>query len=408
MSAVLGETDYMTTGFSDLNIVVGGYYCAGCNGSFELSFQTTTVGNAAGVHGVGVYLQVHSLAVPYYAYITFADGTTANIALPAAGSFWGVAAPERIERIHFGLSMGGVTTNGSFGIDNLIIGAGNIGGCMVDGDCYDDGNPCTDQVCNAGLCAFVDNVAPCDDGNPCTDEICSAGDCTAQFNTAPCDDAEVCTEMDVCSNGSCQGSLVNCEDGNPCTTNYCDFGTGCAMLNNVDPCDDGNACTEMDACAAGSCSGSAVNCNDDDVCTLDSCDPMTGCTSEATTGCCVGDEDCGADEICEGNVCVPVPAGSSSGGGESSGSVDTGTPGETGVDGTGTGDGESGVVTGAGGSDGGTTSGGSTGGGTGGMASGDPQPGDSGCACTTDSSPQSRPWWLMVVLGVLARRRRAA
>jgi hypothetical protein len=55
MSGVLGETDYMTTGFMNLNIVSGGYYCAGCNGSFQLSFQTTSVGTPVGVHGVGVY-----------------------------------------------------------------------------------------------------------------------------------------------------------------------------------------------------------------------------------------------------------------------------------------------------------------------------------------------------------------
>jgi MYXO-CTERM domain-containing protein len=385
MSAVIGQTDYMSTGFNNLNIVSGGYYCAGCNGSFELSFQTTTVGTAAGVNGVGVYLQVHSLAVPYYAYITFADGTTANIALPAAGNFWGVAAPERVERIHFGLSNGATTTNGSFGIDNLIIGDGNIGGCVVDGDCVDDMDPCTNQVCNAGLCTYP-------------------------FNAAPCDDGEVCTENDVCAVGTCQGSLVDCNDGNACTTDFCDFGNGCAIVLNNDPCDDGDACTELDACAAGSCSGSAIDCNDDDVCTVDSCDPMAGCMSEPTAGCCVGDEDCGADEVCEGNVCVPVPAGSSSGGGggESSGPADTGTPGETGVDGTG--DGESGVVTGAGDSDGGTTSGGSTGGDTGlGFDDGTvPMPGLEGCACTTDSSPQRRLWWLMVVVGVLVRRRRAA
>ena len=45
MSAVLGETDYRTTGFNNLNIVSGGRYCAGCNGSFELSFATTSAGS---------------------------------------------------------------------------------------------------------------------------------------------------------------------------------------------------------------------------------------------------------------------------------------------------------------------------------------------------------------------------
>jgi MYXO-CTERM domain-containing protein len=122
MSAVRGETDYQTTGFMDLNIVSGGVYCAGCNGSFELSFLTTTVGNAEGVSAVGANIQFNDQGTPYFAFITFADGTTDNIQLPPAGSFWAVSAPERIERIHFGLSNGVATMGGSFGIDNLVIG----------------------------------------------------------------------------------------------------------------------------------------------------------------------------------------------------------------------------------------------------------------------------------------------
>ncbi|MBL8941650.1 MAG: hypothetical protein JNK45_00825, partial [Myxococcales bacterium] len=122
MSAVLGETDYESTGFMNLNIVSGGYYCSGCNGSFELSFQTTSVGTAAGVSAVGANIQVNDQGTPYFAFITFADGTTDNVQLPPAGSFWAVSAPERIERIHFGLSGGGTTMAGSFGIDNLVIG----------------------------------------------------------------------------------------------------------------------------------------------------------------------------------------------------------------------------------------------------------------------------------------------
>src|SRR4029078_417679 len=55
MSVVIVETDYMTTGFMNLNIVSGGAYCAGCNGSFQLSFTTTSVGTPAGVHGAGLH-----------------------------------------------------------------------------------------------------------------------------------------------------------------------------------------------------------------------------------------------------------------------------------------------------------------------------------------------------------------
>ncbi|HWB79824.1 MAG TPA: hypothetical protein VG755_32895, partial [Nannocystaceae bacterium] len=74
MGAIIGETDYHTTGFVDWNLVVGAAYCAGCNGSFELLFQTTTVGTNEGVNGVGFDVTANDMMAPYYAYITFADG----------------------------------------------------------------------------------------------------------------------------------------------------------------------------------------------------------------------------------------------------------------------------------------------------------------------------------------------
>jgi hypothetical protein len=127
-SAYLGETDYHTTGFADWNIrQAAGNYCAGCNGSFELSFQTTSVTESGtGVYGVGLDILGNSSSLPYYAFITYGDGTTDDIALPVVAddgiSFFGVTAPELIASIHFGLSGGGSTTGGSVVIDNLTIG----------------------------------------------------------------------------------------------------------------------------------------------------------------------------------------------------------------------------------------------------------------------------------------------
>jgi len=126
MSAFFGETDYFSTGFPDLNFHLDGdAYCAGCNGSFLLSFQTTslTVGGI-GVLGVGVDILTNDTSVPYVAFVTFGDGTTGEVSLPAGPSFFGVTAPELIESVHFGLSGGAPTTNGSFSIDNLTIGGG--------------------------------------------------------------------------------------------------------------------------------------------------------------------------------------------------------------------------------------------------------------------------------------------
>ncbi|MBN1665445.1 MAG: hypothetical protein JW862_00085 [Anaerolineales bacterium] len=143
MSAFLGEVDYYTTGFRDRNIIYPGlYYCAGCNGSFRLGFQTTSLTEGGvGVYGVGVNVSSNLPTTPYYAYITYGDGSTDNIALPVGASFFGVTAPELIQSIHFGLSGGGATRDGSFTISRLVIAESLISleQTNLTGDGYSDG-----------------------------------------------------------------------------------------------------------------------------------------------------------------------------------------------------------------------------------------------------------------------------
>jgi len=132
MSAVLNETQYTATGFSELNTVFNSpadpHYCAGCNGSFLLNFQSTSVGNASGVFGVGFDFANVGSNVPYYAFVTFGNGSTLDVALPITLNFpdngyFGITSDLRIASIAFGLSGGGTTQLGSFAIDNLTIGA---------------------------------------------------------------------------------------------------------------------------------------------------------------------------------------------------------------------------------------------------------------------------------------------
>lgn len=123
MSAVLGETDYRSTGFTDWNIVSDdGKYCAGCNGSFELSFTTTSVGDANGVFGVGLDVQLNN---DYFAFVTFGDGSTDNVQVLGGNffGFFGLTSPQEVKSIHFGLTGGGSTQIGYLQIDNLTIGA---------------------------------------------------------------------------------------------------------------------------------------------------------------------------------------------------------------------------------------------------------------------------------------------
>ncbi len=136
MSSVLGETVYASTGFlpSEINIVDQNqfYYCAGCNGSFTLSFITTSVGTPDGVFGVG--FEFFNDAIPsqlYDAFVTFGDGSQLNIPLPFAitpnsmplDTFFGITSSLSIKSISIGLPNGQPTNQtGSFGIDNLTIG----------------------------------------------------------------------------------------------------------------------------------------------------------------------------------------------------------------------------------------------------------------------------------------------
>jgi hypothetical protein len=136
MSNVLGETDYASTGNLpfEINIVdqFEFYYCAGCNGSFILSFTTTSVGAPDGVFGVGFEFYNALLGVSpdllYDAFVTFGDSSQQNIPLPFAvllpplTTFFGITSDLSIKSIAIGLPNGQATNQGSFGIDNLTIG----------------------------------------------------------------------------------------------------------------------------------------------------------------------------------------------------------------------------------------------------------------------------------------------
>lgn len=130
MSAVIGETDYQSTYFPNFNIVNdygsgNNRYCAGCNGSFELGFTTTSVGSANGIFGVGFNYR-NDINNPYLAFVTFGDDTTDNFALLAnndLNTFFGLTSDLLIKSIHFGLLGGGVTHDGNFQLDNLTIGS---------------------------------------------------------------------------------------------------------------------------------------------------------------------------------------------------------------------------------------------------------------------------------------------
>jgi Putative metal-binding motif/Kelch motif len=126
----------------------------------------------------------------------------------------------------------------------------------------DDGDPCTEDTCdvNLGCLQSPGSGATCDDGNACTTvDVCNAGACVG---SAPrdCNDGVGCT-IDFCipASGVCGHSTNNaaCNDGNACTFDGCNLTTDCQHFPlSGNTCDDGSACTTGDVCSAGTCHGS--------------------------------------------------------------------------------------------------------------------------------------------------------
>lgn len=184
--------------------------------------------------------------------------------------------------------------------------------------CGEDGNACTDDVCDgAGSCAHPSRPdgASCDDGNPCTQvDRCRSGGCVGEspiacdrppgtcfgFGTCnpangqcsypprpagtSCDDGELCTYGDTCDgSGACRGTSITCTNspGTCGARRSCNGTASCSVVfpGSSVSCSDGNACTRSDACdGAGACRGTAYTCNDNNACTSDTCNGTGGCT----------------------------------------------------------------------------------------------------------------------------------
>ena len=116
-----------------------------------------------------------------------------------------------------------------------------------------DGNACTDDRCNGGVCQHNDNTAPCDDGNSCTTaDQCSAG---------------VCLGTDLAGQSCDTGLLGECAAG----TTACDLGAvTCVAQQQPQPEICGNATDEdcdgtiddLDACGVTCSPANTVSVND--------------------------------------------------------------------------------------------------------------------------------------------------
>ena len=173
-----------------------------------------------------------------------------------------------------------------------------------------DGNACSQgDVCNkVGTCA-PGKTLTCQDGKTCTADSCDVelGCTNSPLSDVGCDDADACTKGDVCSEGSCKGTVVGCDDGEVCTSDSCDKAKACVFSPVVGkPCNDGNACLGEDLCSGGKCAGTkAVNCDDSNLCTLDLCNAGPGCSNTKLAGAACDDgKVCTGSDSCANGVCL--------------------------------------------------------------------------------------------------------
>lgn len=253
----------------------------------------------------------------------------------------------------------------------LALGSCRAGQCSGGLVSCDDGNPCTDDACDAEVgCVHPPNHEPCEDGdpctlgdqcvngacvtgylnldchddNPCTVDLCTPEGCENLPAAGACEDGDLCTEGDRCDGGECvPGPPLICDDGNDCTNDWCEWWFGCRhsvadspccigtvhICNDFNPCtrdlcdpvsgacshepilgpcNDKNRCTGPDECGPdGQCKGPPLSCDDLNPCTEDSCDPSKGCLHLPLTGPCDDHNACTLDDQCVGGQCKGKP-----------------------------------------------------------------------------------------------------
>lgn len=196
--------------------------------------------------------------------------------------------------------------------------------------CGDDGNQCTNDVCNgAGVCTHPNSSigTPCEaDGNLCTNDHCNGmGMCvflsnvTCQAANPPCEGGQTCNPMTgACVNNpdAPQGTACNL-DNNLCTIDECDGSGACVFVSNVTcqaanpPCEGGQTCNPMTgACVNNPDAPAGTACdNDNSLCTIDQCNGVGLCVLVSTVSCPGSMGPCDAGTVCHPmtGACVPLP-----------------------------------------------------------------------------------------------------
>ncbi|MBZ5637409.1 MAG: Ig-like domain-containing protein [Acidobacteriia bacterium] len=195
-----------------------------------------------------------------YAFETRTGATpTPDISWSSFAAVSGTSIPTPIGRyLQYRATL--TTTSGAATPELAAVAACGVNCVPVD---CDDGDPCTQDSCSAGVCAHSPIVCvasdPCHLAGVCNPEtgVCSN---PAKADGSACDDGNACTRRDGCQSGVCTGAdPVVCRALDPChDVGICDPATRvCSNPAKADgaACDDRNACTANDVCTGGTCGG---------------------------------------------------------------------------------------------------------------------------------------------------------
>ena len=167
--------------------------------------------------------------------------------------------------------------------------------------CFDDDACTDDDHCEAGVCIGLEKA--CNDGNVCTDDDCDPAEgCSHVDNQAECDDdGNTCT-LNLCEDGLCMHPPVEdgnaCNDGDPCSPDD-ECIDGICTWKSIDPecvpCGDGK-CVYTES--AESCPQDCGWCGDG-ICGLPENGPNGGtCPKDCLTPC--------GNGICEGGETADI------------------------------------------------------------------------------------------------------